>query len=97
MCLLPPYTPTNPHPDHYYQLLMMQQMNIQRHNLQHHPPYLPVPPILYHSQLRWGLNFLSFLCDLRVFKYESWPLKANASQAASQCSWQLLSGLLMYR
>ena len=51
-------------------------------------------------QLLWGLNFSSRLLWPRhvFFGYESWPPKANESQAPSQCTWQLLSGpLLIYR
>lgn len=77
---------------------------LQSH-LQHHPPRLPFPisplicqPSALMGELWWWLNLLSCcLCGLCVLRYESWPLKANASQAASECTWQLLSGLLIHR
>lgn len=48
-------------------------------------PFAPlhIPPLVCRLQLCWGLNFLSRLRGLHVFRCESWPPKANASQAAS--------------
>lgn len=88
-----------------FQILWFCFSQLLQSHLQHHPPRLPFPisplicqPSALMGELWWGLNLLSCcLCGLCVLRYESWPLKANASQAASECTWQLLSGLLIHR
>lgn len=60
------------------------------------PSVSPLPTSIHPPC--WGLNFPSRIPGLYVFRYEKsvFPLQAEASHTESQCTWQLISGCLIY-